>query len=120
MARRARARLAAALAALLLGACNASPIFVVVQVTPKSLLMSVGATDTLRAQATQLGYGYVQNALIGWASADTTIATVVGADSVAYVTAVAPGSTTVVAQSGGSASAVPVTVVAATPAPVAP
>ncbi|HKI94737.1 MAG TPA: Ig-like domain-containing protein [Gemmatimonadales bacterium] len=115
-----RARLLVALAALGLGACNSSPIFVVVQVTPPSLSMAVGATDTVRAQATQLGYGIVQNALIGWTSSDPSIATVAGYDSVAYVTAVAPGSTSVVAQSGGSASTVAVTVLAPTPAPVAP
>lgn len=115
-----RARLLAALAAVALAACNARPIFVVVQVTPTSLRMAAGATDTLRAQATELGYGVVQNAIIAWASNDTAVATVVGYDSVAYVTAVAPGSTSVVARSGGSASSVAVTVLATTPAPVAP
>lgn len=120
VAGKSRSRFLVPLAAGLLAACNASPIFVVVQVTPTSLHMTAGTTDTLRAQATELGYGVVQNALIGWASNDTAIATVAGYDSVAYVTAVAPGSTSVVARSGGSASAVVVTVVAATPAPVAP
>jgi uncharacterized protein YjdB len=109
--------LALAVAAALL-ACNTSALFIVVQVNPDSLTLVVGGQDTLRAQATELGYGVVQNAPISWSSNDTAVATVEG-DSVAVVTGVGVGSTEILATSGGSIGTVPVTVTAPVPAPVA-
>lgn len=95
---------------------SAMPVLTSVAVTPAAATTTVGGTQQFTATALdQYGVALVTQPAFVWASSDPTVATIDAATGI--LTAVAPGTTTVSATSGGTAIGLASVNVAA-PAPV--
>lgn len=87
-----------------------------IRLTPSSVALQVGGATTIVATALDASGNPLTNRPIAWSSSDPTVATVATSG---LVTAVATGSATLTAASGGVSATAPVTVSAQAPAPVA-
>lgn len=86
------------------------------QVSPPSLSLVAGGTGSLSALAYDANQAVLTGRVTSWSSQNTSVATVTSAG---YVTAVAPGTTTVVATIEGKTASATITVSAPPPAIVA-
>ncbi|MFA6973326.1 MAG: MBG domain-containing protein [Parcubacteria group bacterium] len=94
------------------------PIFATINVTPSNATLAVGATQQLTAATLdQSGSAVVPAQVVVWSSSDEAVATV---DGDGTVTAVAPGSANILADSGAIHGQAAITVTADLVAPVAP
>lgn len=96
------------------GAPASSPAVSTITVTPANPSIVIGTTQALTAKATDSSSNPIAGATFTWTSSDTAVATI---DANGLATAVSPGSSTIIAASGGINGITKLTV---TPVPVAP